>query len=402
MNVDEEMALLFSEIETNLRGNDEHFHAEASQLAQRALGWYSPLKWFNPTNMVDLTRQITVAVRSGTAPQIEATYLPLDYAAARAANSDLESASGLVRHHFAAAALLDKAAELRGFFDVGDDEAALAAWSTRAYGEVPQETIDAAGDLWSAAAAPDEIPTVDAHIIAGAMQSALNFYGLAHWRVEFVGIAAKVAVEGVQSLIKVQPGARATVGELQRLIAHEIGRHVLSLENARRQPDPLACLALGWQPTATEEGMGAWMEQHLVPTQDGNRMTLFAARALAVHWSRDHGVVEIARRLHDKLPLPVAVATAVRVKRGIRHMHQPGGTTKDHQYLSGFLKIKHYLDDNPNHVAAIQATKWTLEQLPDVNTRLDDGRLQPPTHNADALREFFTQDPRGIVYGSSK
>ena len=184
-----------------------------------------------------------------------------------------------------------------------------------------------------------------------------------------------------------QRGVLVSLEEARRLLAHEIGRHVLSMENARQQPDPFACLPFGWQQLATEEGMASWLETYLTGSPSPHRTRIFAARALAASWVQDLGVVEIVRRLTDTLSVSDAVIVAIRAKRGIHELSGPGGSTKDHQYITGQLRIQQHLAVHPGDLPKIQATKWSLDQLPDIERRLATGQLRPAMFDADLLRE---------------
>jgi len=218
------------------------------------------------------------------------------------------------------------------------------------------------------------------------LRTALTLYGLDHWRIEITDTSANVLVDGLNRVIQVRRDLRIDLDQAHQLVAHEIGRHVLSAENARRQPDPFAQFALGAHQVATEEGVATWLETHLTRSATTPRRHLFAARVLAVLWAQDDGVVDLADRLCERLPQPQAIDLAVRVKRGLRDMNAPGGMTKDYMYLAGLLEVERLLESRPAALDLLQLTKWSLTLLPEVEVRLADGRLEPAAHRLDLLR----------------
>lgn len=401
-----DLAHLRTKIEEQLRGNDEGFHGPAAAVATDVLRWYQPLKWTTPANVDQLRNEVSQAVYNGSSPRIIAHYQSAPaHEELNAAAKGIERVLPQIRNHFAALELQSKADELRGLATAlgseSDDD--FGKWAVRTYGVPTTDTLREAENIRLATKEdePDDGPTIDDQALAALLQQGLDLYGLDHWRIEPAPILAKVSVNGLDNLIRVQRGLLVSPQEAQRLLAHEIGRHVLSMENASHQPDPFARLSLGRQQLATEEGLASWLETYILGSSNSARYQVFAARALASSWIQEFGVVEIARRLADTLPVAEAVSVAIRVKRGTREMSGPGGSTKDHQYLTGLLRIHNHLIEHPGDLQKIQSTKWSLAQLPEVERRLGTGQLLPAVYDVERLREVSISYMRPATSGRS-
>lgn len=137
----------------------------------------------------------------------------------------------------------------------------------------------------------------------------------------------------------VDGGIQIPHARIQPLIQHEIGTHVLTRHNGRKQA--LRQLEVGlahYDPL--QEGLGV-LAEYLAGYLPGERLRLLAARVVAVEMAIDGlDVPEIFDHLHrsHEFPMDEAFDIAVRAMRG-------GGLTKDAVYLSGLRDLVEYLND---------------------------------------------------------
>ena len=96
--------------------------------------------------------------------------------------------------------------------------------------------------------------------------------------------------------------------------------------------------------------------------------------------ARSAGAASIVQALQPHLGWQDSATVALRVKRGLNDLEQPGGYTKDHAYLSGLTQITAHLSQHPSDLVALMATKWPLQLLDHTRTLLDAGHLRSPTH----------------------
>lgn len=208
------------------------------------------------------------------------------------------------------------------------------------------------------AVSPADVPAAE---LQGRIRTALQNYGLDQWSVQLhENMAARVSVNGSLQRLRIRTGATFTRHDIDRLLVHEIGGHVLRWANAETQPEALAMVALGDNPNETEEGLAAALEG-MFRLHDPAVLRTYACRVIAVHEAQTQGVISVARRLLDHVPVSQAVELALRVKRGLVDPNLPGGATKDYGYLAGLRRIEELPVDS---LATLHSTKWALELLP--------------------------------------
>ena len=155
------------------------------------------------------------------------------------------------------------------------------------------------------------------------------------------------------------------------LIAHEVGTHVLTRHNGRKQP--LRQLETGLPDyDELQEGLAAlaeWLAGCLPP----QRLRVLAGRVIAADMAIGGQPLErIFACLHDEhsLPLESAFDTAVRAMRG-------GGLTKDAVYLSGLVELLAWLAQG-HDIEPLYAGKFALSQLKTIAELTEAGVLLPP------------------------
>lgn len=161
------------------------------------------------------------------------------------------------------------------------------------------------------------------------------------------GFHADVVVDtDLNSLMMVSHGTfyidgnlRIPRARIQPLIQHEIGTHLVTRHNGRRQP--LKQLEVGlahYDPL--QEGLGV-LAEYLAGCLPGERLRVLAARVLATDMAvHGEGIPAIFDLLHHthQMPTDDAFDVAVRALRG-------GGLTKDAVYLGGLRDLLDYLKE---------------------------------------------------------
>jgi uncharacterized protein (TIGR02421 family) len=155
------------------------------------------------------------------------------------------------------------------------------------------------------------------------------------------------------------------------LVAHEVGTHVLTAHNGRRQSlRQLEAGLAGYDPL--QEGLGTFAE-YLAGYLPPGRLRVLAARVVAADRAvRGESIVQIFERLHEGHAIPAedAFDTAVRAKRG-------GGLTKDAVYLRGLRNLLAYLSAGAE-LEFLLLGKLAMRQRHTIQTLLDEGWLRGP------------------------
>lgn len=155
------------------------------------------------------------------------------------------------------------------------------------------------------------------------------------------------------------------------LIQHEIGTHVVTRHNGRRQA--LRQLEVGlarYDPM--QEGLGV-LSEFLAGYLPGERLRVLAARVVAAAMAADgQGLPAIFTCLHEAHGLPTddAFDVALRARRG-------GGLTKDAVYLRGLRDLLTYLEAG-GEFDALFLGKFALPHLEQLDALLDEGWIVPP------------------------
>lgn len=164
---------------------------------------------------------------------------------------------------------------------------------------------------------------------------------------------------------------RTSRHRVKPLIAHEIGTHVVTRHNGRRQP--LHTLAGGLSDyDVLQEGL-AVLGEYLTGYLPADRLRILAARVVATHMASEEAEgAEIYACLVDQhgIRSKDAFDTAVRAKRG-------GGLTKDALYLKGLAELLAYLGHD-GEFDILFLGKFALKQLPSLEKLIEQGILHPP------------------------
>ena len=166
-------------------------------------------------------------------------------------------------------------------------------------------------------------------------------------------------------------GIRIPRARMQPLVQHEIGTHVVTRHNGRKQS--LKQLEVGLAHyDALQEGIGV-LSEFLAGFLPAERLRVLAARVIATDMAM-HGedVPSIFDRLHNAHGLPTedAFDTAVRARRG-------GGLTKDAVYLSGLRDLLDYLREG-GAFEPLFVGKFALSHLVVLEQLIEQGWVTKP------------------------
>jgi len=192
--------------------------------------------------------------------------------------------------------------------------------------------------------------------------------------------------------VKINNAAKVSKIEANALANHELGVHLVTTLNARKQPFKI--LSLGCPSnTTTQEGM-AILSEYLSGCLTLKRLKILALRVLAVEsmikekrFRNTFLLLKEQYQVEDDL----AFTITARVYRG-------GGFTKDYLYLQGFHQVLNAYEELPDFQNLL-AGKTSLEFLPSITRLIKKGVFIPPvyitpafmhpTHNDDISR-FIT------------
>jgi hypothetical protein len=256
---------------------------------------------------------------------------------------------------------------------------AIADVSVNIHGRPSAETLSAARQILAdrRASVVDE-STVSATEAATSLRVALERARLGDWAVRLdSAMQARMSVQAADQVVRVNATASFTTAEVDRLVIHELGTHVVRGANGFRQPLLMAGLGFPGY-LSTEEGLACWNEARF-GLSDPTVIARYAVRALAADLALSLGFAEVFAFAADALAPADAFAVATRAKRGVVDCGSPGGDVKDHVYLSGMLAVDGHLRDNPADTNTLFSGKIGLSDLPDVRQLVTSGQwVDPP------------------------
>ena len=207
--------------------------------------------------------------------------------------------------------------------------------SLRFHGEPSDNDISLARFLLAAPAVPEEHDQVllSARECVAAFKDAERDYSF-EFQVELSRrLVARAMVASAKRKVLINSSAQFTEVEIQGLIHHELGVHMVTTCNAKEQSLKIFRLGLPGN-TETQEGL-ALMSEYLSGNLTLARLQTLAHRVVAVHMMvKNYDFSRTCKNLVDDFGLSKddAFNLTVRVYRG-------GGFTKDYLYLTGLRKV---------------------------------------------------------------
>ena len=219
--------------------------------------------------------------------------------------------------------------------------ASFQHWLSRLYGFPNESQVKAAlGILESVDISESKQTeyTIDPFFMESTILKKLETYQIRDWQVSLEESAAKVSVNPVIKKIKIKKDTLFHQNDIQRLLLHEIGVHVLRTENGSKQEYLL--FSKGFPNyLQTEEGIAIWAEKENGLLSDVV-LTKYCCRLIAAHYCRAQGFFDIFQKVTPYLNDDDCFDLVVRLKRGLVDTSKSGGFTKDQIYLRGLWDIE--------------------------------------------------------------
>jgi uncharacterized protein (TIGR02421 family) len=221
---------------------------------------------------------------------------------------------------------------------------------------------------------------------ATRMQAVLERAGIQDWKaIAFEPMSAGISVNRLDKELKIRKGGRCSRSDLERLIVHEIGAHILRYENGAKQPVRLFQNAFPGT-MATEEGVAVYSETR-AGLLKARALRRYAGRVIAVNLALSRPFSDVFQKLAPILGNGEAFNIALRTKRGFADTAQPGAHVKDLVYLRGYLEVKAHLEQYPEDYPLLFAGKFGLQHLPLVKSLLEEQIISLPTFLPETLHE---------------
>ncbi|AEX20973.1 hypothetical protein BA893_02655 [Vibrio natriegens] len=257
--------------------------------------------------------------------------------------------------------------------------------SLRYYGEPSAKDIANAHFILHLPTEEESQPEHDSHSIAQFMGSFADRHGYDCEIQVLDGMLANALVSGLR--VKINSAAYITTDELEALAHHEMGVHLLTTINGRRQP--LNVLSLGCPAnTNTQEGLAILCE-YLSGHFSIKRLRTLALRVLAVEsMIKERDFRQTFRLLKEQYHTSDTQAFTItaRVYRG-------GGLTKDYLYLRGFREVLNAYDNLGNDFSLLLCGKTELKYFDMIRSLVNKGIFAQPEFISPALSHPQQTDP---------
>ncbi|MCB0505215.1 MAG: DUF1704 domain-containing protein, partial [Cyclobacteriaceae bacterium] len=181
----------------------------------------------------------------------------------------------------------------------------------------------------------------------------------------------------------VKPSATFRKKELQALIEHEIGVHMVTTMNSSEQNLKVFNLGLPIN-TLTQEGL-AILAEYLSGNLTLSRLRKLALRVIAVDMMCSGAdFVECFNQLKNKYDVEpnLAFNITTRIYRG-------GGFTKDYLYLSGFVKVLRFWE-NQNDLKPLLIGKTSIDFYNVIDEMIGREMVSPPKYVTRSFEETQT------------
>ncbi|OAN11519.1 hypothetical protein A3K86_21565 [Photobacterium jeanii] len=256
--------------------------------------------------------------------------------------------------------------------------------SLRYYGQPDDRDIANAKFILHACEYQEKVEaTISAKEAITAFKAAAEEYGVKCSVVSSKTLIARAMVSGRS--IKVNANSTFTQGDLDALIHHELGVHLVTTANADAQPLKVLKLGLPGN-THTQEGLAILCE-HLAGSFPLHRLKTLALRVIAVDKmvnGESFNDTFHALKQDYKLSDDEAFTITARVYRG-------GGFTKDFLYLRGLKDALHCYHEQD--LTALFVGKTGFEFKPLLEELIARDILQKPTYMPKALSLDIEPDP---------
>jgi uncharacterized protein (TIGR02421 family) len=223
---------------------------------------------------------------------------------------------------------------------------------------------------------PQRSPSLGVEEAMISFQEGLERYGFESKIEKSSRVISQVMVLNAKKTILFRPDAKFTRGQIDALVEHEIGVHMVTTMNSSAQKLQIFNLGLPMN-TMTQEGM-AILAEYLSGNISLKRFKKLAYRVIIVDMMCSGAdFIECYNFLTNdhNLDHDDAFSVVTRIFRG-------GGFTKDYLYLSGFVKILRRWEKGDN-LEPLLVGKTSLEFYNTINEMIHRGMVAKP--------EFITQ-----------
>lgn len=174
------------------------------------------------------------------------------------------------------------------------------------------------------------------------------------------------------------------------LIQHEIGTHVVTYFNGRKQPLNIFSLGVpGYE--ELQEGL-AVLSEYIVGGLTNTRLRIIAARVLAVqHMLLGNAFTETFALLVDQYGFQPQTAFQI-----VMRVYRGGGLTKDALYLKGIMDLLQYIKDGHN-IYLLLMGKIRNDYLPIIKDLLQREVLVPPALTPRYLFPEYSEQWRTVT-----
>lgn len=219
--------------------------------------------------------------------------------------------------------------------------ASFRHWLSGLYGFPSESEVEAAFEILASIdinQSKKAENTVNPATFKSAILDELQTYQIRDWDIFFEESSAKVSVNPVLKKIKIKRDTLFHQDDIQRLLIHEIGVHVLRSENGSKQNYLL--FSKGFPNyLQTEEGIAIWSERKNGLLRD-IVIAKYCCRLIAAHYCQYTDFYDIFQKISSYLNDDDCFDVVVRIKRGLDDTSKPGGFTKDQIYLRGLWEIE--------------------------------------------------------------
>lgn len=168
-----------------------------------------------------------------------------------------------------------------------------------------------------------------------------------NWKIQIVrDLSSRVELDRTKRITYINRNSIFYKNDINKLIVHEIDTHIKRNINNKKFIKPLFRNCFDY--IETEEGL-AIKNEEINNCLTLRALKICAARLLAINWGLTNNFYNIFKRIKRYgFSDEEAFMITVRVKRGLDDTSKPGSFTRDHIYISGKLKIDHFLKKGGN------------------------------------------------------
>jgi uncharacterized protein (TIGR02421 family) len=215
----------------------------------------------------------------------------------------------------------------------------FTSFARKVCGAPKESTLSRAAELLTLGGVEEKSVISSAQAV-NLLRAEVMHYGF-NYKVKEKAISSLAAVSVADQCVFIRKGASFSERYIRRLIAHEIGTHILRAENGREQP---FLMFMSGFPNylSTEEGLAVWNEERF-GLLTNETMRLYAARSIAVKMAKTKSFSSIYKFFKESFDKDASFKLALRVKRGLSDTSKRGGFPKDFVYLEGYLAVKEFL-----------------------------------------------------------